>query len=390
MENVAVIFGGKSVEHEVSIITGMQIMENMDKSMYRPIPIYITKDGKMLSGESLLDFKTFKSKDFSKAKEVFFKAVNNSHNLFTVELKKGGLFAKETLGIEKVCNIDVIFPALHGTYGEDGCVQGIFECMDIPYVGCGVMSAAVGMDKVVMKKVFQSFNIPMTEYFYFYRNEWNNQEEIIEKSEKIGYPLFVKPANLGSSVGISKAEDREGLVEAINIACHYDRKIIVEQAVVNPREINAAVLGYEDDILVSECEEPTGWKDFLSYEDKYLGDGKTKGTGMKNQKKNLPADIPESVKNEIQHYAKLAFRAIDGMGDARVDFLLDGEKVYVNEINTLPGSIAFYLWEASGISFEKLINKLIDLAKVRYRQKSENIYSIDSGLLDKTTFGAKL
>ena len=390
MENVAVIFGGRSVEHEVSIITGMQIVENMDKSKYNPIPVYITKEGKFLSGDSLRDFTTFKNNDFSKATEVFFKGYADDYNLYTFEKEKAGLFSKEVTNLKVVANIDIIFPALHGTYGEDGSIQGLFELMNIPYVGCGVMSSAVGMDKVIMKKVFKSENIPMTDYFYFYRDEWKNKHEIIKKAESLGYSLFVKPANLGSSVGISKATDRKSFEKAVEVALNYDRKILVEKAVENPREINAAVLGYEGDILVSECEEPTGWTEFLSYEDKYVGDGKTKGTGMKNQKKNLPADIKDSVKEEIQKYAKLAFRAIDGMGDARIDFLLDGDKVYVNEINTLPGSIAFYLWEESNIKFTDLITKLIELSKTRHDQKSNNIYSYNSDLLNKTNYGAKL
>lgn len=392
MENIAVIFGGRSVEHEVSVITGMQIIENMDKSKYNPIPIYINKEGHMLSGAAMKNFKNFKDKNFKDAVEVFFKGYANDHNLYTVvKEKKGGIFKTESTDVKVFEHIDGIFPALHGTYGEDGCIQGLFELMNIPYVGCGVMAAAVGMDKVTMKKVFEAHDIPMTDYFYFFRNEWEDQDRIIAEAEKIGYPLFVKPANLGSSVGISKANDRKSFIEAVEVAVKFDRKILVEEAVINPREINAAVMGYEDDIIVSACEEPTGWKEFLSYEDKYVGDGKTKGTGMKNQKKNLPADIPESTKEEIEKYAKLAFRAIDGMGDARVDFLLNKEgKVFVNEINTLPGSIAFYLWEENGIKFSELITRLIELSKIRFAQKKTNIYSIDSGLLEKTNYGAKL
>lgn len=391
MENVAVIFGGRSVEHEVSVITGMQIIENMDKSKFNPIPVYITKEGKFLSGNVLKDFKVFKNNDFSEATEVFFKGYAKDHNLYTVEKEKGGLFSKESTNVVVFEKIDIIFPALHGTHGEDGAIQGLFELMDIAYVGCGVTAAAVGMDKVTMKKVFESENIPMTDYFYFFKEDWKNKEEIIKKAESIGYSLFVKPANLGSSVGITKARDKDSFIEAVEVALNYDRKILVEKAVENPREINASVLGYENDLKVSECEEPTGWKEFLSYEDKYINGGKSgKGTGMKNQEKNLPANISNSVKEEIQKYAKLSFKAIDAMGVARIDFLLDGEKVYVNEINTLPGSIAFYLWEASGIKFTDLITKLIELSKVRYNQESNNIYSYNSDLLKKTTYGAKL
>lgn len=387
MINVAVVFGGRSVEHEVSVITGMQIIENMDKSKFNPIPIFIDKDGKWLSGEVLKDFRTFKNQDFSKAIEVFFKGNKGDFNLYTLE--EGGFFSKG--GLKAYEKIDVVFPALHGTYGEDGAIQGYLELLDIPYVGCGVMSAAVGMDKVIMKEVFKTHNIPMTEFTYFYRSKWEkNKDDCVNESEKLGYPLFVKPANLGSSIGISKANNREELENAIEVASHYDRKIIVEKAAIDPREINAAVMGYEDDIIVSPCEEPIGWKDILSYEDKYIGSN-TKGakTG-KNSRRNIPANISEDLKNEVEKLAKVCFKSIDAMGTARIDFLIEGDKVYVNEINTLPGSISFYLWEAAGIPMKDLITKLIDLSQVRSTQKTGNIYSYDSNLYMKSGYGAKL
>lgn len=389
MENIVVVFGGRSVEHEVSVITGMQVVENMDKK-YNAVPLYVTKEGKFLCGESLKNFKTFKQGDFSETFEVFFKP--NDQYLYREVTQKGGLFGKETTSLERYLKVDCVFPALHGTYGEDGCFQGMLETTAVPYVGCGVMSAAVGMDKVIMKKVFESEGIPMTPYFYFYREDFENQDEIISKAEEIGYNLFVKPANLGSSIGISKVKNREELIEAIKVAASYDRKIIIEKAVDNPREINAAVIGYQNDLQVSELEEPIGWKDFLKFDEKYISGSKggSKMDGMANQSKKLPADVTEDIKNQIQNYAKVAFRAIDGMGVARIDFLLDNDKVYVNEINTLPGSISFYLFEVSEMSFTEEINKLIELAYKRFNQKAKNITSYDSDLLKKTTYGAKL
>lgn len=390
MENIAVIFGGRSVEHEVSVITGMQVVENMDRTKFNPIPILITKEGKFLSGEGLKDFGNIKHKRFENTQEVFFKPIYKDFNLYTQVEEKGGLFSKKTESTQIYKKIDGVFLALHGTFGEDGCIQGLLELMGIPYIGCGVSAAAVGMDKVLMKKVFSSFNIPMTDYFYFYR-EGYKEEQIIEKAEKIGYPLFVKPANLGSSVGISKAKDRASFIKAIEVAKNYDRKILVEKAVESPREINCAVLGYENDLVTSLCEEPLGWKDFLSYQDKYMGSGKTKsGGGMKNQEKNLPAKISQEMKEEIENLAKKAFCAIDGNGVARVDFLVDKDKVYVNEINTLPGSISFYLFEPMGIKMTDLITKLIEFGKKRNGQRNKNIYSYDSDLFNKTTYGAKL
>ncbi|MGO3752076.1 MAG: D-alanine--D-alanine ligase family protein [Peptoniphilaceae bacterium] len=390
MKNIAVVFGGRSVEHEVSVITGMQIIENMDKTKYNPIPVYMTKDGRLLAGETLKNFATFKNNDFSEAIEVFFKAYNKDYNLYTVSKKKASLFSGQVESLEVYKKIDCVFPALHGSNGEDGTFQGLLELINIPYVGCGVLSGSVGMDKVVMKKVFQSYNIPMTEYFYFFREEWSNKEKIVEEAEKLGYNLFVKPANLGSSIGISKVRNKEEFIEAVELAINYDRKILVEKAVEKPREINIAVMGYENDIRFSVCEEPIGWKDLLKYEDKYISGGKGSAKGMKGQKKKLPADLKDSVREEIEKNASLAFKAIDGMGDARIDFLLDGDKVYLNEINTLPGSIAFYLWEASGISFSELISKLIELAEIRNEQNMKNLTVIDSNLLKKTSYGAKL
>jgi D-alanine-D-alanine ligase len=393
MENVAVVFGGRSVEHEVSVITGMQIMENMDKSKYNPIPLYITKDGRFLSGDSLKNIANFKHKNFDQAIEVFFKGFAGDHNLYTITSKKSSFLGPKVEQVELYKKIDIVFPALHGTNGEDGTFQGMLEMLSIPYVGCGVMSAAVGMDKVVMKEVFASNGINMTEYFSFYRNQWSKQkDEIIKKAEEIGYNLFIKPANLGSSIGISRAQNKQELIDAIELAMKYDSKILVEKAVENPREINIAVMGQEDDVIVSACEEPLGWKGLLKYEDKYIQGSKSSGktTGMKGQNKALPADLKESVQKEIEDLAKRAFMAIDAVGDARIDFLLDGDNVYVNEINTLPGSIAFYLWEVNGISFEDLITRLIILAKEKHSRKKENLTTYDVDLLNMTNYGAKI
>ncbi len=391
MENIGVFFGGRSVEHEVSVITGMQIIENMDREKYNPIPIFIDKEGRWLSGEGMDDFHTYKTGDYSKAVEVFFKPVKNDYNLYTIVQDKGGLFSKKAESVVVYEKLHGIFPALHGTFGEDGCIQGIFELMNIPYVGCGVLSASVGMDKVTMKKIFQSEGIPITDYTYFFREEYRkNSDHFINEVEKLGYPVFVKPANLGSSIGISKATNREELIQAIEVAIHYDRKIVVEVAVEHPREINAAVLGYEGDLMVSACEEPTNWKEFLTCKDKYFSNGKSVKGAKAPKGKKLPADLPDNLREEIEDLAKKSFRAIDGMGDARIDFLLDGEKVYVNEVNTLPGSIAFYLWQENGIEMKDLITRLIELSKVRYRQRDENIYSIDTNLYNNTGYGAKL
>lgn len=390
MENVGVIFGGRSVEHEVSVITGMQIIENMDKSKYNPIPIYINKDGKFLSGESLKNFKSYKTGNFHDAEEVFFKPEFNNHNLYYIKHNEKKLFKPAFDEVAVYEKIDLIFFALHGTFGEDGCTQGLFELMGMPYTGCGVMSAAVGMDKITMRKVFESENIPMTKYEYFYREELNNLEKVIKKCENLNFPLFVKPANLGSSIGISKVKDTLELTKALELAANYDRKVIVEEAVNNPREINIAVLGYEDDLLLSACEEPIGFKDLLKYEDKYVAGSKGSKSSQKNQAKKLPADLSEKLEQEIKDLAKKSFKAIDGSGVARIDFLVDKDKVFVNEINTLPGSIAFYLYEVNGLKLQELISKLIELGKKRSEDRKRSMYSIDSNLFNMTSYGAKI
>lgn len=389
MENIGVVFGGRSVEHEVSIITGLQIIENMDREKFNPIPLYISKDGKMFSGENLNSITAFKDKNNFKGVEVFFKPEAGNYNLYTMKIEKGGLFSKSSENLEVYKKIDVIFPALHGTYGEDGAFQGLLDTLDIPYTGCGVLSGSVGMDKVVMKKVFDAYGINGTEYFYFYRQEWkDNRDKIIKKCEELGYNLFIKPANLGSSVGISKAKNREKLINAIDIASRFDRKILVEKAVEDDREINISVLGYENNLKVSVCEEPIRSNEFLSYEDKYVGNGKAKG--MKGQSKKLPADLSDEIRLKIEEMAKESFRAIDGCGVVRIDFLVRENEVFVNEINTLPGSISFYLWEASGLKFKDLISEVIEFGKLRHLQRKENMTSIDSNLLNLTTYGAKL
>ena len=242
-KNIAVIFGGRSVEHEVSVITGIQVIENIDKEKYNVIPIYIDKEGKWFTGDSLKEFKNFKNSNLNDLQEVVLSANSGDYNLY-LHPESIGLFKKKT-----IAEIDIIFPTIHGTNGEDGTIQGLFELMDIPYVGSGVLASSVGMDKILMKDVFKANGLPIVDYIWFYRNKWEeNRDEIIKDIEKkLGYSVFVKPANLGSSIGISKAKDREGLIRAIEIAIRYDRKIIIEKQ-LKIREINCAVMGYDDKV----------------------------------------------------------------------------------------------------------------------------------------------
>lgn len=386
MKKVGVVFGGKSVEHEVSVITGMQVIENMDKSKYEVVPIYITKEGKWLTGDSLKEYSTFKNGNFKDAKEILISPNHGDNNLYA-HPDTVGLFGKKIIN-----KVDIIFPALHGTYGEDGSIQGLFELMNIPYSGGGVLASSVGMDKILMKDVYKANGLPVVDYHWFYRTNWkSNSDKVISDIEsKLSYPVFVKPANLGSSIGINIAKNREGLVEAIEVAVAYDRKIIIEKAVENPREINCAVMGYDEEVFTSFCEEPLGWKDVLTFEDKYVKSN-AKGGKSSGERRIIPADIEDALREEIESLAKKAFTVIDGAGCSRIDFLIDAnEKVYVNEINTLPGSIGFYLWEGKGISFSKLIDELINIAIKTHSEKDENIYSYESDLFNKISYGGKI
>ena len=385
-KKVGVIFGGRSVEHEVSVISGLQVIENIDKSKYEVIPIFINKEGKWLTGKSLFKIDNFKNDKLDDLKEIILTPRLNDKKIYLHPESKG-LFGKKFLN-----EIDIIFPVVHGTNGEDGSLQGFFELMNIPYVGGGVLASSVGMDKIVMKSVFKSYRLPITEYIWFFRKRWNDDKENIlnEIENELGYPVFVKPSNLGSSVGISKANNREKLEEAIEIAIRYDRKLIVEKAVKNPREINCAVLGYDDEVRASLCEEPMGWKELLSYEDKYINSNTKGSKGGKGEKRIIPANLSEKIKEEIEKLAKDAFMAIDCKGNARIDFLIDeNEKVYVNEINTMPGSVAYYLWEPMGMSFKDLTNTLIEIAERTYKDKNENLYSYDVDLFKQVDLARK-
>lgn len=380
---IGVIFGGRSVEHEVSVITGIQIMENIDRDKYEVVPIYINKEGKWLTGDSLFSFKNYKDNNLKDVKEIIMAPIHNDYNLYS-HPEAMGLFGKKVID-----RLDLVFPAIHGTNGEDGTIQGIFEYMNIPYVGGGVLSSSVGMDKILMKDVFKANNLPIVDYMWFYRSEWEeNREEVLKKiEERLKYPLFIKPANLGSSVGISKATDSDTLIDAIEVAIRYDRKIILEQAVENPREINCAVMGHNNHVMASLCEEPLGWKELLSYEDKYV---KSNMKGGKGERRRIPADIADDIRVEIERIAKEAFTSIDCSGNARIDFLLDSNNnVFINEINTMPGSIAYYLWEGKGIDFKDLINKMIEIAFEMHSEKNKNMYSYDVDLFNKINLNSK-
>lgn len=384
MLKVGVIFGGRSVEHEVSVITGMQVIENMDKEKFLPIPIYITKEGKWLSSEAFKNFKTFKDGDFSSAKNVMLGCDYGDFNLY-INPESKSMFDKKVYE-----TLDLVFFALHGTNGEDGSCQGLVETVGLPYTGTNVLSSSVGMDKVIMKDVYRANGLPVVNYRYYYRSKWrSSKEEVMADIEKnLTYPLFIKPSNLGSSIGISKVKNKDNLEEALMIAFSYDKKVIVEESVENAREINCAVMGYEENVETSELEEPLDFKELLTFDDKYVSNKKAPGT--KTMRNLLKKDEP--LRDELESLATKAFTSIDAAGNARVDLLVskDTGKIYINEINTIPGSVAFYLWEPKGYSFKDLITKMLEIAQEVDTMRKETVYSYDAELFKRIQYGKKL
>lgn len=384
MLELGVIFGSRAAEHDVSVISGLQILENADKAKYHAYPIYISRDGGWFTGEPLRDIKTYQRFDpAQKGLTRVFLVPEPGHNaLYTFG---GGLFGKA----RRVCSLDCAILALHGMHGEDGTMQGLLELTDIPYSSCGLLGSAVGMDKIVMKEVFRSMGLPVLPSIYCYRGEWERDPSaVIGRAEReLGYPLFVKPANLGSSIGIGKAKDKESFSQAMEVAASFDRRILIERAATDPLEINCACLGYAGEALPSLCEQPAGWDEFLTFEDKYTRGG---GKGMKSLSRQVPAPISDELTQRIQGYTADIFRMLECKGVVRVDYILEGEQVYVNEINTIPGSFAFYLYEPMGVPFPALVDKLVLYAQRALEDKRASSYAFRSDILSKAVSGAKI
>lgn len=357
---IGVIFGGRSGEHEVSLRSASSIINALDKNKYEAIAIGITKEGNWLTANSAIGLLPEKVMSATETEPVALVGAPAYQGL--LKIKGDSVSTGE--------KIDVIFPVLHGTYGEDGTIQGLLELADIAYVGCGVLASSTGMDKVTMKKLFIANNLPVGKFEWFLRTAWEkNPKAILTTLEKeLSFPMFVKPANLGSSVGISKAKNLAQLEEAINLAVKYDRKIIVEQG-INARELEISVLGNDEPIASLPGEVIPG-AEFYDYNDKYLNN---------TTQFEIPAKLPAEVIAEIQQLAIKAFQAMDASGLARMDFFLDRDtgKLLLNEINTMPGftSISMYpkLWEASGMGYSELIDRLIELAIERHKEKSRTI-----------------
>ena len=383
---VGVIFGGESVEHEVSIISAVQAMYKLDSNKYEIIPIYITKEREWYTGEILKDMDTYQDMDLLKryTKNVVLYCRNGE---FVLQNKKGFKGVVSTL--------DIAFPIVHGTNVEDGTLQGYLQTIGIPYVGSNVYASVVGQDKLYMKKVFESEGLPQKKYTWFYDQDYKlDSDEVLNKIKKLKYPMIVKPATLGSSVGIGKAKNEEELLEAIEDAINYDNKIIVEEMVENLTEVNISVLGNYQNQELSEIEEVIPSKDILTYEDKYIGDLKSKGKlgvkssssgskGMLSANRKIPATIKDSMKNDVRDVAIKAFKALGSAGVCRIDFLVDNKekKVYINEINSCPGSLAFYLWEPIGKDYTDLLDEMINIGIKDYRERTKKVHSFETNIL---------
>lgn len=377
MIKVGVIFGGESVEHEVSIISAVQAMNKLDTEKYEIVPIYITKEGEWYTGAVLREIDTYKDMDLLKryTKNV---VLYRKDNRFVLQKKSG---------FKSVVNeVDVILPVVHGTNVEDGVLQGYLKTIGVPFVGSNVMASAVAQDKVIQKQVFACSGLPITEYYWFYDCDYDaDSDKVIKEIEKkIKYPMIVKPATLGSSVGIASVENRKELEDAIEDAIKYDTKIVVEEKVDNLIEVNISVLGNYETQDLSEIEEVLTDNALLTYEDKYVGGSKKSGSkGMASALRKIPAEIDKKMREEVEDVALKAFRAVGLSGVTRIDFLIDKKKkkIYINEINSCPGSLAFYLWDAKDKNFTTLLDDMIGYAKKEYKNEKSKTRSFKSNIL---------
>ena len=375
--NIGVLFGGNSVEHEVSVISASQAIAAIDKERYHVIPLYLTKDHRLFSGDALLDVKNFKNMNslLNRCKQVSIVKVQQRFYVQPIRMNF----------LSKAQEVDIVIPVVHGTHCEDGSIQGYLETVGIPYSGSDVISAGLGQDKVYMKMVFEHHNIPMVPWTYFNSNEYrSNKTKVLDTIQStVGLPCVVKPARLGSSVGISLVKTIESLEFAIDDAMNYDTKIVIEKAVMNLREVNCSVLGDEIKVEASILEEVMKYDAILSYKDKYQSNSKSKG--MASTSRICPAPLEDVYTSKVQELAKEVFTVLGCSGVTRIDFMIDSEtmELYVNEINTIPGSLSFYLWDKSGYNFTDLMDKLIEQSIERQRRREKMVFSFDTNLLDQ-------
>lgn len=394
--NIAVFFGSRSCEHDVSIVSALQCIEATKAAGFNVTPVYISRDGLWYTGEPLENIETFR--EFNPMTKgitrVTLDVTANAGDLWAWPPQRAGLFAKVPAPL---CHIDCVIPVFHGWHGEDGTIQGLLEMANIPYASSGVLGSAIGMDKIAMKQILRGAGFPVLDFVWFTREQLKKERQaVIERVEKeIKYPAFIKPAALGSSIGVSRARNREELERALDVAASYDRRILVEVGVVHPVEINCAAVGYGEDVRASVCEMPVPSSNdtFLDFWQKYLRNASTKGEdsrGMKSLSRVVPAPIGDELTGRIQTMTCDIFKLLDCCGTVRVDFILDqNDMLFVNEPNTIPGSLAFYLWKTSGLDFPKLIEKMVEDALRAHADKNSSVFAYDSSILKKVAAGTK-
>ena len=392
---LGLLFGGRTCEHEVSVISALQLSRAVDLYRYDLYPIYLNKNGEWFCGDGLLDLSNYREPILFSQPGLYEKCaldITAHSGALTVWQPGKGLLGKPKQKI--ITHLDVVIPVMHGLHGEDGSVQGMLELADIPYASTGIVGSSVGMDKIIMKRVFKGSGIPVLDDTSLLRSEFiqNKNKSVKQIEEKLSYPVFVKPCNLGSSIGISRADNREELVSAIELACEYDRRILIEKGLDKPVEVNCSVLGFDKDVRASVLEMPSTGGLPLSFFDKYMRNGGSKG--MASLSRIIPAPIDDDMTEKIKELSEKVFRLLDCKGVVRIDWMIDvkTDKLYITEINTIPGSMAFYLWNKSDppVRYPKLIDKLVDYAIKAHNMKNENNYAFQSDLFTKMSLtGAK-
>ncbi len=385
---VAMMFGGKTVEHEVSVISGIQALKAMDTDKYEVIPVYMTKDNEMYTGADVGKIESYKDIPGLLKKSQRVIMVNEGGRVQLVP------YPAKMFGGQKPIAIDIAFPVVHGTNVEDGALQGYLKTVGVPFVGPDVTSSAISMDKFITKAVLREAGVPVLDARVYTMADYEYPEKIAEDIEKtIGYPVIIKPVNLGSSVGIGVAKSRDELIDAIDDAFRYAARIMAEHAISKLREINCSVLGDENGAEASECEEPMTSGEILSYDDKYVngggkkggakGTGGSKGAGMANLSRKIPAELSPEKREEIRELAVKSFKALGCCGVSRIDFMIDvdEDRLYFNEINPIPGSLAFYLWEPVGVPYKELLDRMIQLALKRARIEESLTFTFDTNIL---------
>ena len=389
-KQVGVIFGSRSCEREVSIISAVQLMRHADQEKYDIIPVYIDESGNWYTGDALKDIGSFKpfNPDKKGITKVFPDLSSGSGALLT-HARGTGLFSKDR--IEIAARIDVYIIVMHGLHGEDGTIQGLLELANVPYTSTGVAGSALGMDKIMMKQFCRGADLPVLPGIGVTRTRYLSEpKSVFEEVEKeLGYPVFVKPANLGSSIGVSRADDRESLEDSLELAFEYDRRVLIEAGLDKPIELNCSVLGYDEENEASPIEMPINQDEFLDFKDKYLASGGSKG--MASLHRVLPAPIEDELRDEIQEMSRKIFRMLDCKGVVRIDYMFDKNagKLYITEINTIPGSLAFYLWENAGVAYTRLIDRMVGYAEKAHGDKNRANYAYTSDILKGVSFGTK-